>query len=91
MSERDSSGAEAVSGLPNPPDDSDRLLPCPFCDGTAEICEAAECGPDAYVVACLNRLCLASSAVIFAHGDDPRPLLMERWNRRALNGRASLE
>lgn len=62
------------------------LLPCPFCGADAEFGEV-EGGKDdpntgGRFVQCTNRLCAASSALIFACGDDPKPLLLERWNRR---------
>lgn len=62
-----------------PRDDSDRLLPCPFCEGEAEIQQAED---GMYFVGCLRPSCLASSRGIYACGDDPRPLLLEAWNRR---------
>lgn len=61
---------------------AETLLPCPFCGGDAQVCEAKECGPDAYVASCVEPTCMASSAVVFACGDDPEPLLIELWNRR---------
>lgn len=60
-------------------DDSDRLKPCPFCGGEAEIDQAEDGG---YFVQCLTSVCRASSQMRYAHGDDPRPLLLEAWNRR---------
>jgi hypothetical protein len=44
--------------------------------------EAEEAGDAAYVVQCLEPRCTASSAVRYACGDDPKPLLIEAWNRR---------
>ena len=66
-------------------DDSDRLKPCPFCGGEAEFGEVEnESDPNfgGRFVMCQNPLCEASSALIFACGDDPKPLLLERWNNR---------
>lgn len=60
-----------------------RLLPCPFCGGKAEIAAAEECGPQAYVVACTDQMCLSSSKVIFALKDDVTDQLVESWNKRA--------
>lgn len=69
-------------------DDSDRLKPCPFCGGEAEIgqIEGDENTPNVggMFVQCLNPRCEASSALIYPCGDDPKPLLMERWNKRPL-------
>lgn len=67
-------------------DDSDRLKPCPFCGGAAEMdCVRSESGEDpnegGYFIACLA--CDASTGMRFACGDDPKPLLIEQWNRRA--------
>jgi hypothetical protein len=68
---------------------ADRLAPCPFCGGEAEILSASSEGPDAgaMFVQCGNGLCMASSALIFALMDDVKPLLRERWNRRAAYAR----
>lgn len=69
-------------------DDSDQLKPCPFCGGEAEIgrIDGDENTPNfgGMFVQCLNPLCEASSALIFPCGEDPKPLLMERWNKRPL-------
>lgn len=59
-----------------------QLLPCPFCGGKAEIAAAEECGPQAYVVACTEPMCLSSSKVIFALKDDVTAQLVESWNKR---------
>ena len=70
-----------MSGDPAEPiDDSDRLKPCPFCGGAAEIEIATEAGDCAYVVCC--QTCMASSKLIYALMDDVSPLLLEAWNRR---------
>lgn len=58
------------------------LLPCPFCGSAAEIVEAEEAGPQAYVVQCTAPLCAVSSKVIFALKEDVTELLIEAWNRR---------
>lgn len=60
-----------------------QLLPCPFCGGKAAIAAAEECGPQAYVVACTEPMCLSSSKVIFALKDDVTNQLFESWNKRA--------
>lgn len=64
----------------NGPDDSDRLKPCPFCGGDAEVDQCDdETSPNwnGYFVQCLR--CQASSAVVFGEW---RPMLYELWNRR---------
>lgn len=63
---------------------ADDLLGCPFCGSEAKIVEATECGPQAYVVACQDGMCAASSQVIYALKDDVRQQLIDCWNRRAL-------
>jgi len=60
-----------------------RLKPCPFCDTEAKIENASEEGPNSYVVVCQNLMCMSSSKVIVAAGDDVTELLVETWNRRA--------
>ncbi len=67
-------------------DDSDRLYSCPFCGGFAVLSSIEdESGPDygGHFVQCTNGTCGASTPLIFACGDDPVPLLIERWNRRS--------
>lgn len=70
-----------------PRDDSDRLAPCPFCGSEAEggtmQAEPESIDSGAMFVQCTNPRCMASSALIYPLGDDPKPLLLERWNRRA--------
>lgn len=78
---------ERVQGDPaEPTDDSDRLKPCPFCGSEAEGCtipaEQEDVGAGAMFVQCTNSQCMASSALIYPLMDDPKPLLLERWNRR---------
>lgn len=60
---------------------SEELKPCPFCGGEAEIVDAEECGPQAYVVTCNG--CMTSSRVIFALMDDVTFDLVSAWNTRA--------
>lgn len=64
-------------------DEAIQLEPCPFCGGPAEIIEAEEAGPQAYVVQCTTLACLASSKVIYALKEDVTDLLAETWNRRS--------
>jgi hypothetical protein len=59
-------------------DDSDRLKCCPHCASDAEVNQTTDGG---YFVECLK--CGASTSLVYATGDDPLPMLMERWNRRA--------
>ncbi len=67
-------------------DDSDILKPCPFCGHDAEICtmpaEDGEHGAGAMFIQC--TYCMASSCLIYPLGDDPVPLLLEKWNRRPI-------
>lgn len=64
-------------------DDTEQLLPCPFCDSEAKIENAAEVGPNSYVVCCQNPMCMSSSKVIVAEKDNVDRLLIEAWNKRA--------
>ena len=59
------------------------LLPCPFCGNKANIVMANEKHDHSggYFIAC--PVCDASTGLRYAMGDDPRPLLVEQWNRRA--------
>lgn len=62
-------------------DDSDRLKPCPFCGGAAEMRQVHDPdGPNdqGYYVECGK--CGAST--------NARPLLMEQWNRRTQDAEA---
>lgn len=67
-------------------DDSDRLKPCPFCGGEAEIIslegEAGEVGIGAKAVQCMNVACGAASGLVYPLMDDVTDLLLERWNKR---------
>lgn len=59
------------------------LLPCPFCGNSTNIAMANEKHDHSggYFIACPE--CDASTGLRYACGDDPRPLLIEQWNRRA--------
>lgn len=62
------------------------LKRCPFCGGDAIQSQIEDSdSPDSggYFIQCTEKSCGTSSALIFACGDDPIPLLIERWNRRA--------
>lgn len=58
------------------------LLPCPFCgsDKVATKNEHTDLS-GGYYIEC--SACLASTGLRFACGEDPRPMLVEQWNRRA--------
>lgn len=70
---------------PSSPSTGETPLPCPFCSGAASIqtIEHVDGDPNSggQFVECDD--CGACSAVRFACGDDPVPLLIEAWNRRA--------
>ena len=62
------------------------LKPCPFCGCEAEFSVVDDLtSPDygGHFIQCKNALCCGSVGLIYAAGDDPKPLLAERWNRRA--------
>ena len=63
-----------------------KLLPCPFCGSPAEFGEVPNEPDDPNAggefVVCTNIGCETSTALVFPCGDDPKPLLAARWNRR---------
>lgn len=63
------------------------LMPCPFCGWAAEygIVEGDNGHPDigAHFIGCTNDLCAVSTALVFPYGDEPKSLLVEKWNRRS--------
>ena len=63
--------------------DRETLLPCPFCgnDKNIKITNERHDNSGGYFIDCPE--CHASTGLRFASGDDPRPLLIEQWNRRA--------
>lgn len=63
--------------------ENEELLPCPCC-GSKAIFGQADDGEyeGGHFVECTNDLCGLTIALIYACGDDPKPLLSERWNRR---------
>jgi hypothetical protein len=69
----------------NPIDDSDRLKPCPFCGGDAMFTvEERDGHPDFGGHSAMCGSCGAGIGYVFACMDDPKPLLMELWNKRPL-------
>jgi len=70
---------------------SDKLLPCPFCGNEKNIAMANEKHDHSggYFIAC--PACDASTGLRYAMGDDPRPLLVEQWNRRAPDAEAAVK
>jgi hypothetical protein len=66
-----------------PHPDEGKAQPCPFCGYEAVEGVVGE-GDDAggHFIQCSNGMCGVSTPLQFACGDDPRPLLLERWNRR---------
>lgn len=61
------------------------LLPCPFCGSGAvfdEVTDEDSGDFGGHFIRCTR--CLASYGLKFANKDDPRPWLLERWNRRAV-------
>jgi hypothetical protein len=64
------------------------LLPCPFCGSEALlgiVTEGGEANPDfgGHFVQCNNERCHGCMGLRFACGDDPRPALVDAWNKRA--------
>lgn len=76
--------SELLNRVPKP-EAAGELLPCPFCGGEAErfgpMGDHEPMNAGGYVIQC--RKCSCSSAVMFPCGDDPIPLLIEAWNKRA--------
>lgn len=60
---------------------SEKLLPCPFCGGSASLVKAVEAGENAWCISC--NVCGASSGVSFPEKVEPLPHLQYLWNRRA--------
>jgi len=58
------------------------LKPCPFCGGKSELIEAPEAmNEGAMVVECQS--CHASGPCVFGVKEDPNPIAIDCWNRRA--------
>ena len=62
---------------------TEQLKPCPFCGNVRNIGMRNEKHNHSggYFISCPE--CDASTGLRYAMGDDPRPLLIEAWNRRA--------
>jgi hypothetical protein len=62
----------------------DKPLPCPLCNHESELGQIKD-GDDAggYFIQCTYGACGISTPLRFACGDDPKPLLLSRWNTRA--------
>ena len=58
-----------------------KLLPFPCCGGDAEF--AKEEGGGEYIE-CIAPNCHLSTALVYPAMDEAKPLLVERWNRRAI-------
>ena len=69
-------------------DDSDRLKPCANCGGDGHVEQAEDGG---YFIQCINPMCGMSTCLMYACGEDPVPILMEKWNRRAAASLSSQE
>lgn len=59
---------------------NDELARCPFCGAAARLIEIDE----GYAVECTWGPCGVSTPIQFSIKEDARPLLIERWNSRAL-------
>jgi len=67
---------------------SDQLLPCAHCGSPAafmQVDRRLSVNQRGEYIDCTNKACGATSALMFAIGEDAKPLLAERWNRRALS------
>ncbi|MFU3634904.1 Lar family restriction alleviation protein [Pseudomonas aeruginosa] len=60
---------------------AEELKPCPFCGEEAAFVELEDGG---IVAVCASKGCVASGVARYACGDDPRPLIAETWNTRAV-------
>ena len=59
------------------------LKPCPFCGSGAELQQVQDEDSEnfgGYFIEC--RVCHCSTDLRFSCGDDARPLIIEKWNRR---------
>jgi|GEM_PF-1706002 len=72
---------------------SDQLLPCAHCGSPAEFMkvERENTSQGGEYIDCTNKACGATSVLMFALGEDVKPLLADRWNlRAALSQRAPI-
>lgn len=72
-------------------EDKDGLKSCPHCGREAAFRRVAPTLNDgahplagAEYIECTNRQCGASTVAMFSMMDDCKPMLAERWNRRAV-------
>lgn len=62
------------------------LEPCPFCGGKAVFFKCTDSSSEdfgAEHIACDNKSCGVSTNLMWSSMDDCKPLLAEKWNRRA--------
>ena len=69
-----------------PIDDSDRVKPCANCGHGGEYQQQSDGG---YFIECTNPMCGMSTCLMYACGEDPKPILMEKWNRRVAWARST--
>ena len=68
--------------------DDEPVLPCPFCGSEPElgvVDDEDSQDHGGHFIQCTNQNCCGCIGLIFACGDDPKPLLVERWNQRRAN------
>ena len=53
--------------------------PCPCCGSPAYF---RMCEDGGYYIECNNRQCQLTTKIVFACGEDPKPRLLEMWNKR---------
>lgn len=68
------------------------LSPCPFCGGEARFGQSSPTEDNDYAgaeyIECINARCFATTACMFPCMQDVKPLLAERWNKRAAHEQA---
>ena len=67
--------------------DNEDLKPCPCCGSGAYFDMVENDGlidgrAGGWFVECINPECRLTTQLMFATGDDPRPILREIWNKR---------
>lgn len=62
----------------------DEILPCPCCGSSAAYCETPDDSEDdrAHYIECTNPGCQLTTPLVYADEDDPKPHLLDKWNRR---------